>query len=494
MSEEPKPKYAHDCDECCFLGTWSHADQDVDLYFCWKQGRALQTEPPYVRTLVARFSDEGADYQSDTKRDRDWRICVESAQVLPWFAEAWNRVRELLKVHVCAACAGTGEPSCADPVAEPQWAAIEAATGKCGWCGPTRLTHACGFCGAAVSCTMGTSCGSKEHFCSEAHRAACNEKPRFRAPEMCHNLVPSGESPGLCLRCGWVHPLHPPAMDSDQVEIRGTPPSENVKAMMKALESGRDVHRETAALLFGKDPKDVTAEERHAGGVANLHALYGATWPGVEEFRQSYQSDLASRASALLAKGVNLPHPLSERLVAANEIAAEFGCTLNVVHDEVTFVGGHAEDATKSFLELLRKHEFRSLAKWPTPFTAEAGPYGNWDRTISGRMSPAEPETQRWPPKKGVAQPPQRGELFPDVDYADLEIRILASSLAEKGYTIVKSDEVARLRDLVRHQRSALHDAELITDEEYAALAGDQGAVARLEGYDAIQQKLKEKQ
>jgi hypothetical protein len=43
-----------------------------------------------------------------------------------------------------------------------------------------------------------------------------------------------------------------------------------------------------------------------------------------------------------------------------------------------------------------------------------------------------------------------------------------------------------RLRDLVRHQRGPLHGAGLITDEEYAALAEDHGAVARLEGYDAL--------
>jgi len=44
--------------------------------------------------------------------------------------------------------------------------------------------------------------------------------------------------------------------------------------------------------------------------------------------------------------------------------------------------------------------------------------------------------------------------------------------------------ENQRLRDLVRHQRGALHDEGLITDDEYDDLAADHGAVARLEGYD----------
>lgn len=36
-------------------------------------------------------------------------------------------------------------------------------------------------------------------------------------------------------------------------------------------------------------------------------------------------------------------------------------------------------------------------------------------------------------------------------------------------------DERDRLHDLVRHQRGPLHDAGLLTDEEYAALAADHG-------------------
>lgn len=44
--------------------------------------------------------------------------------------------------------------------------------------------------------------------------------------------------------------------------------------------------------------------------------------------------------------------------------------------------------------------------------------------------------------------------------------------------------DTQRLWDLVRYQRSALHCAELITDDEYARLAEDHGAVARLEEYD----------
>lgn len=52
-------------------------------------------------------------------------------------------------------------------------------------------------------------------------------------------------------------------------------------------------------------------------------------------------------------------------------------------------------------------------------------------------------------------------------------------------------DAVAlRLHDLVRHQRGAIYDAGLLTDEEYAALAADHGAVARLETYDGMRARI----
>lgn len=50
--------------------------------------------------------------------------------------------------------------------------------------------------------------------------------------------------------------------------------------------------------------------------------------------------------------------------------------------------------------------------------------------------------------------------------------------------------ENVRLHDLVRRQRGPLHDAGLLTDEEYAALAADHGAVARLETIDGLRASL----
>lgn len=61
------------------------------------------------------------------------------------------------------------------------------------------------------------------------------------------------------------------------------------------------------------------------------------------------------------------------------------------------------------------------------------------------------------------------------------------------GEVIALLDELAqrvRLHDLIRHQRGSLHDAGLLTDAEYADLAADHGAVARLETYDGMRARI----
>lgn len=55
--------------------------------------------------------------------------------------------------------------------------------------------------------------------------------------------------------------------------------------------------------------------------------------------------------------------------------------------------------------------------------------------------------------------------------------------------------ETERLYDLVRYQRAELHEAGLITDEEYAAMMSDKGASRkRLEAYDDLRTALAAKE
>lgn len=58
MSEEQAPRYAHDCDECVYLGRSWH----VDLYF-------HPSDVPALRTVVARHGDNGEDYESGIGTD-----------------------------------------------------------------------------------------------------------------------------------------------------------------------------------------------------------------------------------------------------------------------------------------------------------------------------------------------------------------------------------------------------------------------------------------
>ena len=57
MTEEEKPKYKHDCDNCVFLGSHIENDQYHDLYVC-------PIEDKKISTVVARYSDYGPYYFS----------------------------------------------------------------------------------------------------------------------------------------------------------------------------------------------------------------------------------------------------------------------------------------------------------------------------------------------------------------------------------------------------------------------------------------------
>lgn len=60
-------------------------------------------------------------------------------------------------------------------------------------------------------------------------------------------------------------------------------------------------------------------------------------------------------------------------------------------------------------------------------------------------------------------------------------------------WAIEAINENERLRDLVRYCRHHLHDENLITDAEVAAMLDDDGeSVARLENYDAMQTTIEQ--
>lgn len=65
-----------------------------------------------------------------------------------------------------------------------------------------------------------------------------------------------------------------------------------------------------------------------------------------------------------------------------------------------------------------------------------------------------------------------------------LSLRDIAKLSTERDAAVLKFKHNQRLCDLVRHQRMELHEAGLISDEEYSELAKDHPAVERLKQYE----------
>jgi len=65
------------------------------------------------------------------------------------------------------------------------------------------------------------------------------------------------------------------AFDYSQIELRIMAHLSGDAALLRAFEEGGDVHRATAAEVFGKAPGDVTANERRAAKAINFGLMYG---------------------------------------------------------------------------------------------------------------------------------------------------------------------------------------------------------------------------
>ncbi len=65
------------------------------------------------------------------------------------------------------------------------------------------------------------------------------------------------------------------AADYSQIELRIVASIANDKKMIEAFNKGADIHRQTAALVNGVEPKDVTPEMRRAAKSVNFGVIYG---------------------------------------------------------------------------------------------------------------------------------------------------------------------------------------------------------------------------
>ncbi len=65
--------------------------------------------------------------------------------------------------------------------------------------------------------------------------------------------------------------------DYSQIELRLLAHVSKDESLVKAFQNGEDVHRMTAATLFGIEPKEVTSEMRSVGKTLNFSVIYGQT-------------------------------------------------------------------------------------------------------------------------------------------------------------------------------------------------------------------------
>jgi hypothetical protein len=90
-TSEQKPRYEHDCEECIFLGHYTHL-HDFDLYVCPRESLGV--------CCIARWSSEGPHYSSMSLQPAVWdesRAAIGGPRqsmyhcYIPELCEAWAR-------------------------------------------------------------------------------------------------------------------------------------------------------------------------------------------------------------------------------------------------------------------------------------------------------------------------------------------------------------------------------------------------------------------
>lgn len=86
--------------------------------------------------------------------------------------------------------------------------------------------------------------------------------------------------------------------DLAQIELRVVAELSGDRALREAFASGADVHRSVAAMLVGKEPDDVTKDERQLAKAVNFGLLYGQSAEGLRRYvEREYGRSLSSAAA-----------------------------------------------------------------------------------------------------------------------------------------------------------------------------------------------------
>lgn len=93
--------------------------------------------------------------------------------------------------------------------------------------------------------------------------------------------IPIRSEEGKKIRAAFVpeDPVHNVILSADysQIELRMLAHLSEDEKLIEAYNSGMDIHALTASAVFGKDPSEVTADERRRAKVVNFGVLYGMT-------------------------------------------------------------------------------------------------------------------------------------------------------------------------------------------------------------------------
>ncbi len=110
--------------------------------------------------------------------------------------------------------------------------------------------------------------------------------------------IPSKEERGKVIRKAFV-PSTPQhrllSADYSQIELRIMAHFSQDENLLQAFEAGRDIHRETAAKLFGVSPEQVTPAQRNQAKGANFGIIYG-----ISSFGLAQNTGLSNKEAKLL--------------------------------------------------------------------------------------------------------------------------------------------------------------------------------------------------
>jgi len=107
--------------------------------------------------------------------------------------------------------------------------------------------------------------------------------------------------------------------DYSQVELRILAHIADEPEMIRAFTSGEDIHRSTAALVFGVAPVFVTAEQRRAAKTINFGILYGMSAFGLSQNLRIPPKEAERFIHAYLARYAHVKHYMDATIAGAEQ-------------------------------------------------------------------------------------------------------------------------------------------------------------------------------